>query len=61
MFFYIIPLCTLEAIKKMQDINVYIIGSTKTVSKNVEDSLSQLPNVKHLNRIDGESPNEIHE
>ncbi|HEX9024908.1 MAG TPA: cell wall-binding repeat-containing protein [Clostridium sp.] len=27
-----IPYCTLEVIKQMNDINIYIIGSTKTIS-----------------------------
>lgn len=54
-----IPCCTLEAIKKMNHINVYIIGSTKTVSKNVENYLSKLDNIKHLERIDGGNPYEI--
>jgi putative cell wall-binding protein len=54
-----IPSCTLEAIKKLHDINVYIIGSTKTVSDDVEGILSQLPNVKHIDRIDGDTPYEI--
>ena len=54
-----IPGCTMEAIKKMNDINIYIVGSTKTVSKEVEDYLFNLDNVKHLGRIDGENPYEI--
>ena len=54
-----IPDCTLEAIKKMNDVNIYIVGSTKTVSKEVEDYLYNLDNVKHLGRIDGENPYEI--
>ncbi|WP_160692264.1 cell wall-binding repeat-containing protein [Clostridium sp. C2-6-12] len=54
-----IPCCTLEAIKKMKDINIYIIGSTKTVSKEVEKYLSKLDNVKRLDRIDGENPYDI--
>ena len=54
-----IPGCTIEAIKKMNDINIYIVGSTKTVSKEVEDYLFNLDNVKHLGRIDGENPYEI--
>lgn len=54
-----IPCCTLEVIKKMKDINIYIIGSTKTVSKEVEKYLSKLDNVKGLNRIDGEKPYDI--
>lgn len=54
-----IPSCTLQTIKKMKDINIYIIGSTKTISKGVEKTLSQLPSVKHLDRIEGENPYEI--
>lgn len=54
-----IPACTLNAIKKMRNINVYIIGSTNTVSKTVEASLSELTNVKSLNRITGENPYDI--
>lgn len=54
-----IPGCTIEAIKKMHDINVYIVGSTKTISKAVEENLSKLDNIKNLNRIDGENPYEI--
>ncbi|OOM10564.1 cell wall-binding repeat-containing protein [Clostridium saccharobutylicum] len=54
-----IPQCTLEVIKKMDDINIYIVGSTKTVSRGVEDYLSNLDNVKNLGRIDGENPYEI--
>lgn len=51
--------CTLNTIIKMHDINVYILGSLKTVSKAVEDTLSQLPNVKTIDRIDGQNPYEI--
>lgn len=51
-----IPACTLETIKKMNNINVYIVGSTRSVSKAVEDLLTQLDNVNQLNRIDGENP-----
>jgi putative cell wall-binding protein len=54
-----IPHCTLEAIKKMKGINIYIIGSTKTVSKAVENYLSNLDNVKNIVRIDGETPYDI--
>ena len=54
-----IPCCTLEAIKKMNGINIYVIGSTKTVSKDVENHLSSLDNVKNLERIDGETPYDI--
>jgi putative cell wall-binding protein len=54
-----IPSCTLEAIRKMIDINVYIIGSTKTISKVVEETLSKLPNIKQIDRIDGSTPYDI--
>jgi len=54
-----IPYCTIEAIRKNKDINVYIIGSTKTVSKAVEKYLSRLENVKHLDRIDGDDSYDI--
>jgi putative cell wall-binding protein len=54
-----IPKCTLEAINKMNDINIYVLGSTKTVSKAVENYLSNLDNVKNLERIDGETPYDI--
>ncbi|MBE6067809.1 MAG: cell wall-binding repeat-containing protein [Clostridium lundense] len=54
-----IPHCTIESIKGMHDINVYIVGSTKTISKAVEEDLGKLDNIKNLNRIDGENPYEI--
>lgn len=54
-----IPSCTLEAIRKMHNINAYIIGSTKTVSKAVESALSQLNNINHIVRIDGNTPYDI--
>lgn len=54
-----IPSCTLETIKKLQNINIYIIGSTKTISMTVEQILSKLSNVKFLDRIGGVSPYEI--
>lgn len=54
-----IPGCTLETLKRLHDINVYIIGSTKTISKTVEQTLSKLQNVKFLGRIDGNDPYEI--
>lgn len=54
-----IPQCAIEVIKKMSDINIYIVGSTKTVSRSVEKYLSQLDNVNHLDRIDGDNPYEI--
>lgn len=51
-----IPVCTLETIRKMHDINVYIVASTKTVSKAVENTLLNLENIKRLDRIDGRDP-----
>lgn len=54
-----IPDCTIESIKGMNDINVYIVGSTKTISKAVEEDLGNLDNIKTLTRIDGENPYEI--
>ncbi|OCB01213.1 cell wall-binding repeat-containing protein [Clostridium beijerinckii] len=54
-----IPNCTIDIIKKMNDINIYIIGSTKTISKDVEYYLSGLDNVKKVDRIGGENPYEI--
>lgn len=50
-----IPYCTLEAIKKMKNINVYIVGSTKTVSNAVESSLQRISSVRGVRRIDGNS------
>lgn len=43
----------------MHDINVYIIGSTKTISNNVKNILSKLANVKHIDRVHGDTPYEI--
>lgn len=54
-----IPCCTLEVIKKIEGINIYIIGSTETVSKSIEQYLSQLDNVQQLDRIDGKNAYEI--
>ncbi|AQS04095.1 cell wall-binding repeat-containing protein [Clostridium beijerinckii] len=54
-----IPNCTIDIIRKMNDINIYIIGSTKTISKDVEYYLSGLDNVKKVDRIGGENPYEI--
>jgi|GEM_PF-426722 len=51
-----IPCCTLEVIKRFNNINIYIIGSTKTISKDVERYLSKLDNVKRLERIEGADP-----
>ncbi|MBU3199852.1 cell wall-binding repeat-containing protein [Clostridium estertheticum] len=54
-----IPYCTLNAIRKMNDINLYIIGSQKTISTTVGETLSKLANVKQLVRISGSTPYEI--
>ena len=54
-----IPYCTLNLIRKMHNINLYIIGSPKTVSATVEQTLSKLPNVNQLVRISGNTPYEI--
>lgn len=54
-----IPNYTLETIRGMNDINIYILGSINTISKAVEQSLSKLPNVKHIDRINGATPYEI--
>jgi putative cell wall-binding protein len=54
-----VPDCTLETLRKLREINVYIIGSTKTISKAVEQSLSRLSNIKFLDRIEGADPYEI--
>ena len=54
-----VPYCTLDVIRRMKDINVYIIGSTQTVSRAVEKSLSKLNNIKSLHRVDGNNPYEI--
>jgi putative cell wall-binding protein len=54
-----IPSCTLNAIKKMHNVNLYIIGSPKTVSITVEATLLKLSNVKELVRISGNTPYEV--
>lgn len=54
-----IPNCTLKVIRKMHNINLYIIGSPKTVSPKIEETLSKLANVKQLVRISGNTPYEI--
>jgi hypothetical protein len=55
----VIPSCTLQTLKKMNKINLYILGSTKTISKAVEETLAQLPSVEYIDRIDGDDPYEI--
>lgn len=54
-----IPICTLATLKKLHDINVYILGSTRTVSKAVEETIRDLNNIKHVKRIQGDSPYSI--
>ncbi|WP_291572943.1 cell wall-binding repeat-containing protein [Clostridium sp. UBA4548] len=54
-----IPRCTLEAIKKHGDVNLYIVGSTNTVSKEVEKALERLDCVNNVKRISGDSPYSI--
>ncbi len=54
-----IPSCTFDIINSKDDINIYILGSFNTVSKEIGDTLSRLPNVKSINRIDGQNPYEI--
>jgi len=54
-----VPDCTLESIKKMHDINAYIIGSVKTISEDVEKTLAGMKNIKHIDRIDGVTPFDI--
>jgi putative cell wall-binding protein len=56
---YVIPSCTLQSLKKMDKVNVYILGSTETISKAVEETLSELPSVKYIDRIDGICPCEV--
>ena len=54
-----IPQCTLDTIKKMNGINIYIIGSARTISKEVEKYLCNMDSVKNLTRIDGNTPYDI--
>lgn len=54
-----IPQCVIDTIGEKEEVNIYIIGSTNTISKSVEDFLSKLPNLGHIDRISGDSPYEI--
>ena len=54
-----IPKCVIDTIIKKEEVNIYILGSTNTVSKSVEDLLSNLPNIKNIDRITGNNPYEI--
>ncbi|MDP4145332.1 MAG: cell wall-binding repeat-containing protein [Bacillota bacterium] len=54
-----IPPCTLETIKKLHNINVYIVGSTKTISTSVETKLSGINNISQVERINGNTPYDI--
>ncbi|WP_368487526.1 cell wall-binding repeat-containing protein [Clostridium sp. BJN0013] len=51
-----IPYCTLERIKKITGVNVYIIGSSKNISNLVEQTIGKLPNISSVQRIDGMDP-----
>ena len=54
-----IPKCVIDTIIEKEEVNIYILGSTNTVSKSVEDLLSNLPNIKNIDRITGNNPYEI--
>lgn len=54
-----IPSCTLDKIKKTPNANIYIIGSTKTVSQSVQESLQDLSNINFIDRIEGNTPYEL--
>lgn len=54
-----IPRCVIDTIRQKQEVNIYIIGSTNIISESVEDFLSKLPNVGHVDRITGNNPYEI--
>ncbi len=54
-----IPASTLTTLKKLHHVNVYILGSTKTVLKTVEETIRDLKNIKHVKRIQGDSSFDI--
>lgn len=54
-----IPECTLRSIENTHDINIYIVGSTKTISETVEIDLSKIPSINKIVRINGNDPYEI--
>lgn len=54
-----IPTCTLDKIKSIPNINVYIIGLESTISKSIDNIISKLPNVRFLARIDGTNPYDL--
>ncbi|WP_054871159.1 cell wall-binding repeat-containing protein [Caloranaerobacter sp. TR13] len=55
---YQLPLYTRNVIQATKNPNVFIIGSTKTISNKVEDEIRKL-NVKFVDRISGNTPYEI--
>ncbi|GAA3650342.1 cell wall-binding repeat-containing protein [Asaccharospora irregularis] len=54
-----IPRCVIDTIGQKQEVNIYIVGSTNTISESVENFLSKLPNVGTIDRITGNNPYEI--
>jgi putative cell wall-binding protein len=54
-----IPRCTLDSLKKLQSINIYILGSADIISTSVEQTLSSLPNLNSIDRISGNSFYEV--
>ena len=54
-----IPRCVIDTIEQKQQVNIYILGSTNTVSESVEDFLSKLPSVDRIDRITGDNPYEV--
>lgn len=54
-----IPPCTLDKIKSIPNVNVYIIGLESTISKSIDNTISKLPNVKFSARITGRNPYEL--
>lgn len=54
-----IPTCTLDALKKLQSINIYILGSPDIISTSVEQTLSSLPNLNFIDRISGSNFYEV--
>lgn len=54
----ILPPYTRNVIQKTQNANVYIIGSTISISNAVEQEIRKL-NVKFVDRISGSTPYEV--
>lgn len=53
-----IPACTTEILRNLKGINLFIVGSTRTISATVEEALLRLPNIKKVTRISGNTPSE---